>query len=208
MKKQFTLTFITFFSILFSSQAQVVNKGDKLFGGTFSIYFTNGNGNQYESNSSNAGVYPSFGWAIKENLVMGVRGSLAFNHQEYKDINLEKNLSNSFSFGPGIFFKKYKTLKNKFGAYFDHSLSVNYNSNKNKNGTGDVVKSHSWGGYYNFNPGVFYKFSENFIGEANIGGVNASYSTGGGISNYRIGASFLQQFNLGISYRIPQKKSS
>ena len=62
-----------------------------------------------------------------------------------------------------------------------------------------------WGGGYNFIPGVFYKFSGNFLGEANIGGVFASYFSNTNTKNYGIGVSFLQYFNLGIAYRIPKK---
>lgn len=59
---------------------------------------------------------------------------------------------------------------------------------------------------YRFVPGVFYKFSKNFIGEGSIGGVFASYYGGQGTHSFGTGVTFLQSFNLGINYVIEKKK--
>jgi hypothetical protein len=59
---------------------------------------------------------------------------------------------------------------------------------------------------YAFQPGVFYKFSENFFGEGNIGGVAATYYwEGSNLKGFSISASFFQSFNLGVNYRIERK---
>jgi hypothetical protein len=200
MRKHFTLIVVAFIFAAIQLPAQVLNKGNKLFGGSFSfsVFNTNNSGPSYYT-AGNAGLLPAYGWVIKNDLVLGVKGSVTFSHTKNVVSVSEKRVVNSFSFGPGVFIKKYKLLKNKFGLYFDHELNAYYNINKEKVTAQPDLKYHSSGGSYNFNPGVFYKFSENFFGEANIGGVYASY--------YGIGASFLQYFNLGINYRIPRKNS-
>ena len=207
MKLKFTNFFILFFLFLFASQAQVVKKGDKMFGGSlsFSVFTINNNGPQ-NYNTGNTGVFPSFGWAVRDNLTAGIRGSVNYNHTVTNSGFAGRQTTNSFTAGPGIFLKKYRLLKNKFGVYFDHSASIGYVLSKQKNELGSS-KSHAWTGSYTFSPGVFYQFSDSFFGEANIGGAFISYYDDGNSKNYGTGASFLQYFNLGITYRIPHKKS-
>ena len=103
-----------------------------------------------------------------------------------------------------MFLKKYKLLQNKFGIYFDHGINGMVTSAKLET---TITSKHTyWGTNYTFSPGVFYKFSDNFLGEANIGGLYASYSYENNVQNsFGVGASFLQYFNLGINYRIMKK---
>lgn len=206
MRKHFTLTCMAVFSFVLSSQSQVLNKGDKLFGGSFSfsVFNNNESGPNYY-NTGNVGLFPSFGWAMKNNLVFGVQGSAGFSRSQTSYNVSDKRTVTSFSFGPGIYIRKYKELRDRFGLYFNHGVNANYGTTKEKLSSSPGTKYEFWGGSYSFSPGVFYKFSEHFFGEANIGGLFASYSSNGNSSNYGIGASFLQYFNLGINYRIPRK---
>jgi len=187
---------------------QAINKGDRLFGGSFSfsVFNSNNNGINY-SNAGNVGFIPTYGWALKNDLVFGIRGFINYEHSEWLNTPTDKNTRNIFSLGPGLFLKKYKLLKNKFGMYFNNEVSGNYSTNKQKSTNfPDYMKSHSWGVAYNLHPGVFYKFSENFFGEGNIGGLSASYYKNGTIKNGGVSATFLQYFNLGINYRIARNK--
>jgi len=210
MKKVILCVFY-FFSLFLSLntlQAQAINKGDRLFGGSFSFSFFNSNNNGLNySNIGNAGIIPSYGWALKNDLVFGIRGFINYEHSEWLNTPTDKNTRNSFSFGPGLFLKKYKLLKNKFGMYLNNELSGIYSTSKQKSTNfPDYMKSHSWGVAFNLNPGVFYKFSDNFFGEGNIGGLSAFYNSNGTIKNSGISATFLQYFNLGINYRIANNK--
>jgi len=208
MRKHFTLACIATFVIICSSHAQVVNKGDKLFGGSFSfsVFNTNDNGPAYY-NTGNVGLLPSFGWAIKKNLVLGIRGSIGYSRSKASYNFSDHRIITSLNFGPGVYLRKYRELKNKFGVYFNHEASVQYNRTKEKIGSVAVGNFKTWGGSYTFSPGVFYKFSDHFFGEANIGGLYASYYSGNNSNNYGAGVSFLQYFNLGINYRFRGKKS-
>jgi hypothetical protein len=209
MRKLFTLVILLNLFSIFKVQSQVVSKKDKLFGGSFSFAATSFN-IQGSNNGAvgNTQINPSFSWAIKDNVVLGLKGSISYSHSVSKNNLAEKSVSNSFGLGPGIFIKKYKPVKNKFGIYFDHSANMNYSVVKSKSPPAyDVAKSHTWGVSYNFSPGIFYKFSDSFFGEANIGGIYGSYYNNGA-NNFVIAASFLQYFNIGINYRIPRKKIS
>ena len=207
--KKLILTALIFYT--FSSNAQDLNKGDRLFGGSLSFSTFNYNTNISNSNGgSNVGVSPSFSWLIKNNVALGVRGGIGYSQDWAKNLAGQKNSNiNSYS-SLGVFLKKYKLLKEKFGYYLDHDFSVNYNNSRQESGSPAVVlKNNSKGAIYRFSPGVFYMFSNNFLGEANIGGAFASYNrNSGGAKNFNAGLSFLQFFNLGINYRISSKSKS
>jgi hypothetical protein len=206
MRKIILSAFSLFFVLILN--AQVINKGDHLFGGSFSfsVYDLNNNGPVY-STAGNLGILPSLAWAIKNDLTIGLRGTIGYNYSGNKTTSTDKIVNNNFDLGTGVFLRKYKLLKNRFGLHFNNEASVIYFVNKTKQigSTSTSLTSHSWGGMYSFQPGVFYKFSENFFGEGNIGGVYASYYSDGSTKNFGIGASFLQSFNLGINYRIEKR---
>jgi hypothetical protein len=208
MRKHFTLALCCFGLFISCSHSQVIKKGDKLFGGGLSISFLNGNNNGAPNNSGNIGLIPSYAWGINDNVVFGIKGQVGYSRSESPSGSSGTRTVNSFSFGPSIFFKKYRELKDRFGVYFNHELGGNYNLAREKFSAIPVrYRSTSWSTAYTFSPGVFYKFSEHFFGEANIGGLSAFYFGGTGTRNLGIGASFLQYFNLGINYRIPRKNS-
>jgi len=207
MKK--IILFILSFLFAFVSIAQLINKGEKLFGGSFSfsVFEINSNGPGYNS-GGNAGIFPSFAWVIRNDVALGIRGAINYGYTGIKPTSTDKTENNTFGLGVGVFVRKYKLLKNKFGLYFNNEASANYGVDKRRQTGGGIStssSSHSWGGMYSFQPGVFYKFSEYFFGEGSIGGLFAYYYGDGVTKNFGLGASFLQYFNLGINYRIERK---
>ena len=108
--------------------------------------------------------------------------------------------------GLSIYLKKYKLLQNKLGIYFENEVGGTRNSQKTKTNIVTNYSGTGWGMHYNFNPGVFYKFSDRLFSEVNLGGVYASYNKPApDQSSFGAGISFLQSFNLGINYRINKK---
>lgn len=208
MKRLLLFAFMATASIYAS--AQVMVKGDKLLGGDFSftIYDVNPNGSNYNT-SSNAGIAPSFGIAVKDNLVFGPRGNISYNHQRAKYNDSTKSVHSNLGVGLGVFLKKYKEVQNRFGIYVDNELSGTLNFQKSSGpGYYSSNPTTNWGAQYSFNPGVFYRFSDAFLGEVNIGGLYASYyKMRGNGSYFGLGASFFQYFNVGISYRFSKKKA-
>ena len=139
---------------------------------------------------------------------MGIRGNISYMRNEHV-MATEVRTNSSFVTGISVFLKKYKPIKDKFGMYFENELGGYYNATKDKFvSSSSYTKSRLYGVSYNFSPGVFYRFSNRFMGEGNIGGVYASYYSGHSNNNFGIGASFLQYFNLGINYVIERKNRS
>ena len=125
MKKIILFLSCFYFTSAFS---QNLSKGDKLFGGSlsFSVFNSNNTGPSYY-NTGNAGIFPSYAWLVKDNLAFGVRGSVGYSNSITKYDNGDKRKTRSTVTGLGIFLKKYKTLKDRFGIYFDHEVSGFYN---------------------------------------------------------------------------------
>ena len=186
--------------------AQVIHKGDKLLGGSFGAYAHNTSQNTADNRNSNAGIYPSLSFGIRNNLAWGVRGGIGYNRIQNVQ-NATEYVQSSFSSGLGLFVKKYNALQNRFGFYFDNSLTGNVYTSKSANQLNPPNVSKGWGIGYQLSPGIFYQFTDRFFGEANIGGLHASYSTSdnNNTDQFSVGASFLQFFNLGINYRIGRK---
>lgn len=204
-----TVLFAFMATLSYCASAQVAKKGDKLLGGDFSIsiYNVNPNGPQYNS-SNNAGISPSLGFALKDNLVFGPRGDINYSHHVTKYNDDTKAVESMLGMGLGVFLKKYREVQNRFGIYFDNELAGSfYRSKTGRTGYPDNDPITGWGAQYSFSPGVFYQFSDRFLGEANIGGVYASfykpYEDG---TAFGLGASFFQYFNLGINYKFSKKK--
>jgi len=206
MKKILLIVFVISSITCFS---QDFEKEDKLFGGSFSfsVFNVNSSGPGYY-NTGNVGLLPSYSWVVKKNIALGIKGNISYSRVVTTQSATDKNISTSFIIGPTVFLKKYKALKEKFGIYFEHAVGVRYSFDKLKNPSlPDHIKSHTYAANYQFNPGVFYRFSNRFIGEGNIGGVYASYYRNGNNDTFGIAASFLQSFNLGINYVIGKNKS-
>src|SRR5262245_37945882 len=155
MKKILLIVFCSYSFISFSQEN--FNKGDKLIGGnfSFSVFNTNGTGQDYYY-ASNVGILPSYSWFIKNDLAMGIRGSIGYNKSITKYDSGERRLSRSFNTGIAVFFKKYKPLKEKFGIYLEHEIGVNYLNSKEEypSQSPDFTLSRFYGTNYKFSPGV------------------------------------------------------
>ena len=209
MKKHLLFLCSAVFLLFFSSQAQVFSKKDRLFGAAtaISFYVNNQSPNLTNQYSSNIALIPSIGWAIKDNLVAGIKAGIGYARSA-GSFQGAKSVLTTLQIGPEIFIRKYKLLSKDFGVTFEHKVSGFYYLSKNRNSPSGDSKSSAWGGGYNFTPGAFYKFSDRFLGEANFGGLflNGS-STGDGRNSFSVGATFLTYFNMGIQYIIPAKKA-
>jgi hypothetical protein len=209
MKKHLLLLCSAVFLLFFFCSSQVISKKDKLFGASALISFYNNNqppGNMYSQQYSNVALIPSYGWAIKENTVIGIKANLSYGRSDYETA-LQKQKSYTLQVAPEFYFRKYKLLKDRFGLFFNHGIFGSYTRQKSEIVGQSVSKTKAWGGGYSFTPGAFYKFSDRFLGEANIGGLYGEYYYNNGAKIWSAGASFLRYFNVGIQYVIPGKKA-
>ena len=88
---------------VFILNAQVINEGDHLLGGSLSFLMVNSPYTEPVNNrTSNVGLYPSFGWAIKNDLVVGLRGMASYGHSEDKRSSGDKTEFNSSVLEPVV----------------------------------------------------------------------------------------------------------
>src|SRR4030095_14937677 len=98
MKK--IILFILSFLFAFMVDAQVINKGDRLLGGSLSFLTINSTyTNPVDNRTSNVALYPSFGWAIKNDLILGLRGTASYQHSGTKDTSGNKTADNYYYVG-------------------------------------------------------------------------------------------------------------
>ena len=210
MKKHLLLFVCAFLLFTLTSLSQVFYKKDKLFGAMAGLNFSSDNNipnNAYsQQRSNNVAFMPSFAWAVKNNLALGIKGNFIY----YKTVvrgATQKYVNSSLQAGPEIFLRKYKALKDRFGVFFNHGIDLNYAKYTGKINE-DKSTTTRWGGGYNFTPGAFYKFGERFLGEASFGGASVQYTKNNdGTKSFDAGINFLSYFNVGIQYIIPGKKS-
>lgn len=205
--KKHLLSLSSIFLLTLACSSQVFYKKDKLFGASAGLSFYNSN-NVPSSNSSrgtNIGLVPSFAWAIKNNMAMGIKAGVFYTRSVY-GAGIQKNSQTNWQVGPAVFIRKYKTLVKSFGVSFTHELSGYYYKEVRRDGP-DHSKSSNWQTGYSFVPAAFYKFSDRFIGEANFGGVNISYGGSGPNRSWGASANFLTVLNIGVQYIIPSKKA-
>ena len=200
MKRSCTLLFCLAISVFTKAQ---VNKSDKLFGGSLNGRFTTGQNNSDENGSSVLGFAPSFGWAIKKNLVMGLKGTIGYNRSKNNN-NGNEIRSYSIGLSPGVFLTHFQQLKNQFGITLTHDVFVGYAHSETRSGSVKTTSDSRSAGY-SFSPGVYYRFSDHFFGQASFGSAFVNWSGAAGANNINAGVSFLQSFQLGINYRIGKK---
>ena len=208
MKKHLLLSLFATCLLFLSSSSQVFSKKDKLFGATAGIYFSNDQNNPsvtFDWRSSNIALEPSFAWAIKDNLAMGVKVGISYSRTA-NGAAVQERVQTGLQVGPEFFIRKYKILAKNFGVTFSHELNGYYYRTKDKNGP-DIFRNSAWGTGYSFIPGAFYKFSDRFLGEANFGGLFLNYRKEGSRKSWSAAATFLTYLNIGFQYIIPSKKA-
>src|SRR5690242_15037245 len=125
MKKHLLLSLSAIFLLTLASTSQVFSKKDKLFGASAGISFYNSN-NVPSSNDirgTNIGLIPSFAWAIKSNLAMGIKAGVFYTRSVY-GAGTQKNSQTNWQVGPSVFIRKYKLLEKNFGVSFTNELNV------------------------------------------------------------------------------------
>ena len=177
--------FYLFFCLVltgFLSHAQI-NKGTIVLGGNIAYDETSSSSNTIPGTPLNKvtelSLNPSFGKAIKDNLVLGF--DVAYTHMtnsfepEYKD--------KSDGFGAGVFLRKYKPLGNGFYLFGQSRLGGNYSHGSNTNppspngAVSDITNG--FGFSLQFYPGIAYALNHRWqleMGLPNFFVVNYSNS--------------------------------
>jgi hypothetical protein len=213
MRMPLYFTAILLFPAGLLTNAQI-NKGDKLLGGSFSGQFNQNNTSFNDGTGSNIGVNPSFGVAVKNNFVVGVRGSIGYYYSKNTPENSTgpTTKDNNFSALFGLYAKKYATLKSNVGYFLDHAIAPGYFSYISKSVFNNATTKTKTTGFqvnYQVTPGIYYQIKPNLLLEASIGGAGVYYSKGkrtstntisNKIENTGVSITFLQSFNVGVNF--------
>lgn len=207
MKKHFYLITL-FFAIAYGSQAQI-KKGDVLLGGTLS--FNTQKTSPDDANPDNGykqtyfTITPSIGKAIKDNLLLGF--DLTFMGSKNTQNNGSAFQQKTFTYGGGVFLRKYKPLGSGFAIFMQTRFGGSYNTNKSQN-VGDPYPYNNSKGYtfdLSFYPGIAYAITKRVqleTGFANLVDVNYSHSkntTTTGLTNDVLSTSKFNSFGISSS---------
>jgi hypothetical protein len=169
MKKLYALAFAAFICSFANAQ---VKKGDIVLGGNIA-YFDQATSTNDPSASVGKfrtfSIVPSFGKAIKDNLVLGFDIAYDRNTQSY---NPGYSTTNN-GFGAGIFLRKYKPLGNGFYLFGQSSISGSYTHGTMDEPQGTVTgpltnTSNSYNVKLQFFPGVAFAVTPKWQLEAGL----------------------------------------
>jgi len=160
--KKVLLFAAAFLSFLFS-YAQIIEKNKKILGGTFSAGFnrfqadtTVSSGPSIKGNNLNFNLSPSFGKAIKNNLVFGYIISLSYSHSKSEDLRLKATgKSNGYGLGAGVFIERFLPLTKSLSFSGTMPLQLNYSSSKNKSFDNSTLITMGTNKYYGASLGIY-----------------------------------------------------
>ena len=167
MKTKFLSSLIVLFFAAVTTNAQIT-EGKYLLGGSFGLSSaTNQNSNSVSTNLQ-------FGKVIKENTVVGIMGSIAVSNNKPSGQSTKVD-----QYIAGVFFRKYKPLKNNFYLFGEIDASyqasnTNYAYFTNVNQT-LITKNH--GGFISFTPGVAYSVTKHLQMELTMQNLASIYYT-------------------------------
>jgi hypothetical protein len=172
MKKITFLTIALLFATLFST-AQLLKKNQKILGGSLSFYLgsvhdtSSLNG---KSNGSNFNIFiaPSYGKAIKDNVVLGYSVVLGFNTARSVDSSQE-NKNKGYQTGASVFIEKFYQLGNNFYLAARSDLGINYSqSHYRQFFHGNLAtenKTKSYGAAISLTPSIVYAFNKKLLAQ-------------------------------------------
>lgn len=171
--------------LLFCAGRAQINKGDLLLGGALS--FQQQNSDPIIPNhdkETTIGVIPSFGKAIRENLVVGI--NFSYVYARYREANGFPPLytARGENYRLSFFVRGYKDLGHNFSIFLEGDLGPGYSWGKgNYEGSSQLVEdSRSWGVFAGLSGGVAYRLTHRWMLET--GFQNLAYANYGQ-SNYK-----------------------
>lgn len=163
MKKQlylFAAALLLLCTALTPEARAQIKKGDILLGGNLSFYHARDEGaNSVGSSETIIGLYPSFGKAIKDNLVLGL--NLEYSQVHWKANAAPEYLNNTDTYGGGVFVRRYKYLGSGFSAFIQGDLNYLYTKQKQRNSGGTTTSNLKTNAINaGFDPGIAYAISK------------------------------------------------
>lgn len=168
LKLIFSVVFVC--TLLSASYAQI-NKGTVWIGGNFSYA---GDKPKYDQQTNSwktrtVSILPSFGVAIKENLVLGIFGNYTNTYREQQGTYYNKREEKIY--GGGLFARRYVPVFKRFYLYGEGRLGYNksemeeYWASTSTSGSSNLK---SWETGLTFTPGIAYGITRNILLETGV----------------------------------------
>jgi hypothetical protein len=165
---------------IFSYSQVIVPKGKKILGGSFSGSTFNLHPDSVagsptaDQNGSHVSFSPSFGYAIKENVVIGVSFQTDYGRwqTDYSGSG-SRYVSSSFSMGPGFFYERFWKLGKGFHISGTALLNASFGKQKSTEyqPSGQTYKASGTLRSVNFSvtPNIGYSFNDKWMVQASLG---------------------------------------
>lgn len=203
MKKISILSVVALLFSISHLKAQVQKK-DLLLGGTLSIGTNNYSGG---NNTSNTNLNPRIGYAIGSNSTLSLR--LGFGINTGKSPYGSNRYTN---FSAGISWKRFFSIKEKFGWYTDVYGNASTGSSRQTSPSSVTSKITNIGFGAGLTPGIYYMELPRLIISTDFGGIGYSYTrnTETGSNAFRssyINVNFLNYFSVGVDFILTKRKA-
>lgn len=163
MKLKLLLSVVIAFTMLTTSYAQI-NKGTVWLGSNFFYSESKDRPEQQlvDRERKTISVLPSFGLAIKENLVIGIFGNYTEEHRKNDNDYTDRKEK---TFGGGLFVRRYVPMFKRFYIYGEGRLGYNRTESNNTGGYYEN-KSKGWESNLTITPGISYGITKHILVEA------------------------------------------
>jgi opacity protein-like surface antigen len=167
MKLKLLFSVVCVCTLLTTSYAQI-NKGSIWLGSNFSYSQSKDRPQQQpiDREVRTISILPSFGVAIKDNLVLGIFGNYT-NAQRENDAYIVERKEKTY--GGGLFVRRYVPMFNRFYIWGEGRLGYNAFESKEHWAYGTVTSSNKMKGWetgVTFTPGISYGITQNILLEA------------------------------------------
>lgn len=167
LKLLFSVVFVC--TLLTASYAQI-NKGTVWIGSNFSYARNNFSPDQLivSGKTRTVSILPSFGVAVKENVVLGVFGNYTNSFREQQTTSFY-NKRDEKTYGGGLFIRRYVPVFKRFYLYGEGRLGYNKSeveenwAGTSTSGTGNLKV---WETGLSFTPGIAYGITRSILLEA------------------------------------------
>lgn len=219
LKLLFSVVFVC--TLLTTSYAQI-NKGTVWIGSNFSYAKDKSTPDQQSISweTRTVSILPSFGVAVKENLVLGIFGN-------YTNIYREQQTTYYYSkrdektYGGGLFVRRYVPVFKRFYLYGEGRLGYNKSETKENwanTSTSGTSNLKSWETGLTFTPGIAYGITRSILLEAGVAAlfdaryrstesINSPYTQSNSVKTFTAGVRLenASAFTIGIRFLINKK---
>jgi hypothetical protein len=219
LKLLFSVVFVC--TLLTASYAQI-NKGTVWIGSNFSYAREKPKPDQIfiSGESRTVSIRPSFGVAVKENMVLGIFGNYTNTYREQQTSSYYSKRDEK-TYGGGLFVRRYVPVFKRFYLYGESRLGYNKSefeenwATTSTSGTGNLK---SWETGLTFTPGIAYGITRSILLEAGVAAlfdaryrstetIYSPYTQSNSVKTFTAGVNLenVSAFYIGVHFLINKK---